>query len=361
MYPGQAGIVPHSSTAGPCTPVGSVVKRGSKCIDMTKPETANSPLDLPLTFSYRLDGPGWAEADLTCGDQSLHLTASYLSNALDNLLEAVEQLLDGAETTDAFWDEEPGRFHWDFRRHGSMIDLQVLIEDGTRRGGSLPSWRIPAGAPPRGTGLRREFAAFSFSAELSVVAGAIATGAGDLLSEEGELAYWERWRAARFPTQVLWRIQDKLGLNRTELPDPAPGDPDPARLPVRSLWQDFLSGDLSAKDTLIAIEERRLSSLCKTPVVRAAIRSLRDDAASVRWTSNAYARSAAHYEYWLAGLELYDRAPLEWARQFWMARLAHLIEGHTADEARATADNLRGLLDEADLDRVLRDRPGSRD
>lgn len=328
---------------------------------MTEPETAHVPLDPPFTFSYRLTGSGWAEADLAHGDQSLHLTASYLSDALDNLLTAVEQLLDGAEKADAIWDEEPGRFHWDFRRHGSVADFQLLIEDGTRRGGSLPPWRIPAEASFREADEWQEFVAFSVSAELEVVAGAIATGAGLLLADEGELAYWEEWRAARFPTQRLWRIQNKLGVHRTELPDPAPRKLDPARTPVQSLWQEFVTGTVSAEDTLTAIESGNYSSLCTTPVVRMAIRELRGDASSVRWLRDAHAPSAARYADWLSGLELYDRDPLEWARQFWMRRLAQFVDGQTDGDARATADNLRGHLDEADLDFVVRNRRRSRD
>ena len=44
---------------------------------------------LPVEFKYRLVGTGWAEARIEDEEAWAGLTASYLSDALGNLLEAV--------------------------------------------------------------------------------------------------------------------------------------------------------------------------------------------------------------------------------------------------------------------------------
>ena len=53
-------------------------------------------------------------------------TASYLSDALGDLIRAVRALLEGAEDARASWEEEPGEYRWVFHRNGSEVRMRLL-------------------------------------------------------------------------------------------------------------------------------------------------------------------------------------------------------------------------------------------
>lgn len=77
-------------------------------------------------FSYRVLDHGWAEAEI--GGDGIHvvLTASYLSAPLDDLLEAVAELLEGSTEARCSWEEEPGEFRSMFVRGGMRLSFRVL-------------------------------------------------------------------------------------------------------------------------------------------------------------------------------------------------------------------------------------------
>lgn len=78
-------------------------------------------------FSYRLTGVGWAEADLRIGDQSARLTASYVGDALGELLRGALALARGASQVKVSWAHEPGEFRWTLvRQHDASVDVQIL-------------------------------------------------------------------------------------------------------------------------------------------------------------------------------------------------------------------------------------------
>jgi hypothetical protein len=327
---------------------------------MTENEATHSSLDVPIAFSYRLTGVGWAEAELAAGSQTIHLTASYLSNALDDLLKAIEEVLDGSPHSEACWAEEPGQFRWDFERGASELQVRIFVEEGTRREWPEPGWEAPAGAHTNDTEEGVEFSAFSASAPVAAVAQAIADGAGRVLEQEGELGYWEEWLEARFPVDRLWRIQDILGLSRTALPDPTPHGEDPVREQLQDLWVAFLSGELSPDEAVESIESGDYRGRSKLPVVRQGVRTLRSDAQSGGWPPDAETSSAARYADWLVGLELYDRDPLAWHRQYWINRLADSIAGLSIATAIEIAEEYVGFLDRSDIEQTIRTRRPTR-
>lgn len=78
-----------------------------------------------LKFSYRLTGHGWATACVSNGSETLILSLSYISPALDDLVEATIALLLGAERSDFWWHSEPGRYQVLLVRHGEVVRLSV--------------------------------------------------------------------------------------------------------------------------------------------------------------------------------------------------------------------------------------------
>jgi hypothetical protein len=63
---------------------------------------------------------------MAVGESSVTPTASYLSDALGDLIRAVRALLEGAEDARASWEEEPGEYRWIFHRNGSEVRMRLL-------------------------------------------------------------------------------------------------------------------------------------------------------------------------------------------------------------------------------------------
>lgn len=79
-----------------------------------------------VEFTYRLTGAGWSEALLTIGAASTRLSASYLDDALGDLI-AAAVLAPGAESTiRVSWAEEPGEFRWVLDSSGDQLAVRIL-------------------------------------------------------------------------------------------------------------------------------------------------------------------------------------------------------------------------------------------
>jgi hypothetical protein len=150
-----------------------------------------------VEFAYRLTGTGWSEARLSDGDSSVTITASYLGDALGELLEAIGLLLEGAEQARCSWAEEPGEFRWVFDRASTDVRLRVLA--------------FPSDNPRQPDDSGRVI--FQTTAPLRDVAGAIASGAQTLLDEHGEEEYGRRWALHPFPVGQLELIRAKLAAD----------------------------------------------------------------------------------------------------------------------------------------------------
>jgi hypothetical protein len=147
-----------------------------------------------VDFSYRLTGKGWAEARIADDDSWVILTASYLSDALGDLLEAIGLLLEGAPEARCSWEEEPGEYRWIFRRSGHDVCLTVL---------AFPD-QLAREPDEQGRLL------FRTTQPLPVIALVIADGAAAVLNEYGEDRYNEEWVEAPFPTAHLAMIRQRL-------------------------------------------------------------------------------------------------------------------------------------------------------
>ena len=80
-----------------------------------------------IAINYRLTGPGWSECVISCDGQSCITTASYLSDALGNLVRAAVALLSGFSAVTFSFEEEPGEYRWVIRSPRlNEIDLAVL-------------------------------------------------------------------------------------------------------------------------------------------------------------------------------------------------------------------------------------------
>jgi hypothetical protein len=148
--------------------------------------------DPTVEFSYRLTGAGWSEARFAIGDRWVALGASYLTDALGDLLGAVRSLAEGGEDARVSWALEPGEFRWLFTRVGSMVDVRVLSFDADY-------YDYPADDAGK--------LAVAGRVRLDALASALATAARAVLDEHGESGYRERWVEHPFPTAALEALE----------------------------------------------------------------------------------------------------------------------------------------------------------
>jgi hypothetical protein len=82
---------------------------------------------MSLAIDYRLAGAGWADCTVKCSSAACELSASYLSDALGNLVLAAVGVLAGHHSVSVGFDEEPGEYRWSITRIGNdQVHLCVL-------------------------------------------------------------------------------------------------------------------------------------------------------------------------------------------------------------------------------------------
>lgn len=138
-----------------------------------------------LTFDYSLVGTGWAAARLTDAESAVEVTASYLEDALGDLLLAVWCIGTGDAEARASWAEEPGEYRWVFQREDDRVRLEIL------------AFEELYGNRPDSHGA----SVFVTEQPLGVVLDAFLRGAETVLAEWGEVAYRERWVDHDFPNR----------------------------------------------------------------------------------------------------------------------------------------------------------------
>lgn len=147
-----------------------------------------------MEFTYRVTGTGWAEARVADPESWATVRASYLSDALGDLLEAVGVMLEGSREARCSWEMEPGEYRWIFDRSESTVRLRILHF----------SDRYPEQPDAQGA------LCFDTSEPLAAIAAAIAAGAQAALDEYGEEGYRTRWVGDPFPSAHLQLVQERL-------------------------------------------------------------------------------------------------------------------------------------------------------
>lgn len=151
--------------------------------------------DASLVFEFRLwERPwrGWADANVVYGEQTLSLRASYLSDALGDLLAAVLNIAEGAETATTYWYKEPGGYRWMLERCDDQIQVRVVEKPLTREEG---------GDPTNGS------VVFDVICPLRDSVSAFASGTRALKQRIGSGEYDRRWCLYPFPVEGLAALE----------------------------------------------------------------------------------------------------------------------------------------------------------
>jgi hypothetical protein len=122
------------------------------------------------------------------------LSASYLDDALGDLLRAVRAIAQGAPSACASWAEEPGEFRWLFDRTAGRLRIRILWFDEL--------WSDA----PEGQGELR----FDATCEAAQAVRAGAGAARRVIDRYGEVGYRARWVEHPFPTDERTALEALL-------------------------------------------------------------------------------------------------------------------------------------------------------
>lgn len=151
---------------------------------------------MSANISCKLTGAGWAECSLAIDDQAIVTTASYLSHALESLLQGSVDIMRGQVEARASFDEEPGEYRWLFRRVDEQtLNIKILWFDKLWGNEADEKGRIIFEADCR----RRTFA------------GAVLSASQKVIAEHGFDGYKDKWSEEHdFPEALQTELQRLL-------------------------------------------------------------------------------------------------------------------------------------------------------
>jgi hypothetical protein len=154
---------------------------------------------MSISIQYNLTGRGWAECVVEIDGQEAHLTASYLSDALADLLDAVTAVIRGVEESTASFAEEPGEYRWRLRR---VSDERLCI--------CIVWFEHLWKHRPDGEGE----VVFEAECRLRTFAGAVLSASQRVLSTHGLEDYKEKWGHYGFPIEAQTKLKEAIGGQR---------------------------------------------------------------------------------------------------------------------------------------------------
>jgi hypothetical protein len=153
---------------------------------------------MTVAIIYSLTGRGWAECVVEINDRQVHLIASYLSDALADLLYAVESVVRGIEDATALFIDEPGEYRWRLRRISpDRIWVQIIAFDECWSKRPDEEGKLILDAECR----------------LRTFAGAVLSASQQVLATHGFDGYREQWVNHDFPIELQTKL--KRSLDRT--------------------------------------------------------------------------------------------------------------------------------------------------
>jgi hypothetical protein len=149
---------------------------------------------MSVAFTYVLTGTGWAAATVEIDGNVATITASYLSDALDDLLRAVVNVTRGIPENSFSFLEEPGEYRWDLRRvDEDQLSITITWFDDWQQLRELPGKNV-----------------FEGTCRLRTFAGAVYDSCKRLLDRLGPDGYLEKWVNHEFPLNRLHELQREL-------------------------------------------------------------------------------------------------------------------------------------------------------
>ena len=156
-----------------------------------------------ILFRYELAGAGWADAYLSDGTTSVEIPASYLCDALRDLVDAVQSLFT-TNSAECVWQEEPGEAKWIFLRKGDSIEIRVEWWNETRTDPDRHEWQLVL-----------DKVMFSGEAKLLDFASQVDQELQRLLDRWGLDGYLREWVEYPFPVESHQRLRRAIAAYET--------------------------------------------------------------------------------------------------------------------------------------------------
>jgi hypothetical protein len=154
-----------------------------------------------FSFAYQLLDAGWAKATVSHESQTADLTASYLSDALRDLLNAVGHVVSGHRHSTVVWEEEPGEYRWYFDRTDSGIRVRIF---------SFNVYGDEADDDDQNDD--KEILIFEVVLPRGELARSISTAASAVLELHGEELYLKKWMRHPFPAAALNALNREIDI-----------------------------------------------------------------------------------------------------------------------------------------------------
>lgn len=169
---------------------------------------------MDVIVDYRLTGSGWSSCAVELYGQSCVITASYLSDALRDLVSATNHVLGGGQEARFRFEEEPGEYRWILsptRDGGLLVKILEFPQARGRRPDSDGETVIEATCPAK------------------LFGEAVLLSLNRILDEYGLHGYREKWANADFSLEDYRLLCSMLGspMSRTA----ADARPTPDNLP----------------------------------------------------------------------------------------------------------------------------------
>lgn len=90
-----------------------------------------------MKFEYALTGAGWADGYIEFNSNTVYFTASYINDALGDMLKAIISLIPEISSYSVpqaqfEWNEEPGGTVWTISRREDLLHIEILSYEDLR-------------------------------------------------------------------------------------------------------------------------------------------------------------------------------------------------------------------------------------
>jgi len=165
----------------------------SRGVSQRDPSSSDQTARMRITF--RLEDVGCARAWVSDDGRTAELTATYVRDALGDLVLVTGWLVAGEQSqVRCSWAEEPGEYRWVLRRRGRDAQVRVLAFDGDGRREPDDAGRV----------------VFETTTEVAVLGRAVESCARQVLDTYGSAGYLARWVEHPFPAEALERLHAAL-------------------------------------------------------------------------------------------------------------------------------------------------------
>ncbi|MDQ0319027.1 hypothetical protein QO002_001165 [Pararhizobium capsulatum DSM 1112] len=145
-----------------------------------------------INFQLRANTIGWASCDVAIAFSSVTITASYLGDALKELVDAACLVMSGETQLEAHFWEEPGEYRWVIDKVGESIRIRIIEFDELWSDKPIEAGKV----------LVDEMC------EIVAFGAAVLEAADRVMDEHGLMGYAKLWGEGEFPAKSVTHLRE---------------------------------------------------------------------------------------------------------------------------------------------------------